>query len=77
MLASDWLIPVMRSPGQQLRLGAARRGEVDGEVTTPGSLDGDMSLDMLQEVDTAVVSHLHLGCPAAGARNGHLSLVNG
>ena len=71
-LCSDWSIPVVRPPGQQLRLGAVRRGEVDGEISASGSLDGHMGLYMLQEVDTPMVSHLHLGCPGAGAGDGHL-----
>ena len=63
---------VMRPPGQQLRLGAMRRGQVDGDVSPSGSLHCHVGLDVLQEVDISMVSHLHLGGSAAAARNTHL-----
>ena len=62
---------VVRSPGQELGLGSLRRGEEYGEVSSPGRLNRDVSLDVLQEVDISVVGDLHLGTPAAGGGDGH------
>ena len=56
---------VVRPPGQELRLGAVRGGQIDGQVSPPRGLHRDVSLDMLQEVDVPVVRHLHLSAPAA------------
>ena len=62
---------VMWPSGQQLRLGSMGRGQVDGDISTSGSLHCHVGLDVLQEVDISMVSHLHLGSSAA-ARNTHL-----
>ena len=64
---------VVRPAGEKLGLGAARRGQVHGDVAPPGGLHRHVGLDVLQEVHVPVVGDLHLGGPAAAGGDAHLT----